>query len=89
MIFVGSRYESSPIEYSLDSSGLESHPTVYRERVASTANTRVHRWRAGDRLDILAATALGNPKDWWKILDCNPQVSDPNRIPNGFLLILP
>jgi nucleoid-associated protein YgaU len=29
--------------------------------------------RAGDRLDLLAAAALGDSTGWWRIADTNPQ----------------
>jgi nucleoid-associated protein YgaU len=32
--------------------------------------------REGDRLDLLAGTALGDSTGWWRIADANPQ-SDP------------
>jgi hypothetical protein len=32
--------------------------------------------REGDRLDLLAGTALGDSTGWWRIADTNPQ-SDP------------
>ncbi|MET9019920.1 hypothetical protein ABZV93_08060 [Actinopolymorpha sp. NPDC004070] len=32
----------------------------------------VYTARAGDRLDLLAATALGDSTGWWRIADTNP-----------------
>lgn len=48
-----------------------------------------HLWRAGDRIDRVAAWALGNPREAWRILDANPTIVDATNIEPGTVVRLP
>ena len=49
----------------------------------------VYRWKAGDRIDILAG-ALGIPRlKWWQILDANPEIRSPTLIRPGDVIKVP
>lgn len=37
----------------------------------SLAQTGVHTVTAGDRLDLIASTEIGDPSQWWQIADAN------------------
>lgn len=88
MIYIGSRYEDGTVSYVLDPKSQETRPTVLRGYQSRTAS-RVHRWRAGDRIDILAFQIYGSADDWWKIMDANPGILDPNSIRAGTVVRLP
>ena len=50
--------------------------SVYLERrfapqPGSLAQISVHTVTAGDRLDLIASTAIGDPSQWWRIADAN------------------
>lgn len=88
MIFVGSRYENSPVSYVLDPRAQETRPTVlrpYRRRRAE----KFYIWRSGDRMDILSQQRYGRPDRWWQIMDANPGIIDPNSIRPGTVLRVP
>lgn len=88
MIFVGSRYETADVEYVLDPTTGQTHPTVFRKPAASRLSS-MYVWRSGDRLDILAQERYGSPDDWWRIMDANPGIVDPYRLRPGMLIRLP
>lgn len=88
MIYLGSRYEDSEVTYVRDPKSRETRPTALRAYGARSA-AGVHRWRAGDRLDILAFQVYGDAAEWWKIMDANPGILDPNTIRPGTVLRLP
>lgn len=46
-------------------------------------------WTQGDRIDYLAQIHLGSVHLWYRIMDMNPHVSDPNHIAPGTLLRVP
>lgn len=48
-----------------------------------------HIWTEGDRMDLLAARFYGKPELWWKIMDLNPLLTDPNNIRIGTVINLP
>lgn len=49
----------------------------------------LYTWKTSDRLDRIAAKYLGDPKDWWKIMDANPMVQDPYDIRPGQQIRIP
>lgn len=52
------------------------------------ARLRLHAFRAGDRLSVLAADYFG---DWtlWRIIADRNEITDPRKIPVGTILIIP
>lgn len=88
MILINSRYASSDVTYVLDPKSAETRPTVMRPyKIEFTNNFYV--WRSGDRMDILANRKYGSPGEWWRIMDANPGIIDPNSIRPGTLLRIP
>ena len=44
--------------------------------------------RAGERLDLVAARALGSPEAWWRLCDANPTLHpDAHEYPGAELLV--
>jgi hypothetical protein len=48
-----------------------------------------YQWVEGDRMDNVAASALGDPGLWWYIMDANPTILDPFNIEPGTILKVP
>jgi nucleoid-associated protein YgaU len=63
--------------------------TVLRTVPAAAAPYTLHIWRSGDRPDLVAAEALGNPLLWWAIFDINPEIIYPLSIPPGTVVRIP
>lgn len=68
-----SRYHGVPTR---TCAGPDGRPVTYLERrfvpAPQTALTaQLHTVQQGDRLDLLAARAIGDPEQWWKIADAN------------------
>jgi hypothetical protein len=53
------------------------------------ANYFDHNWIDGDSLGKLANDYLGNSKFWWKIMEINPEISDPFYIEPGTVIRIP
>lgn len=89
MIFIDSRYEKASVVPIADASGR------YRATIVPCCSPQVpddftlHRVVDGERLDMLAAGAYGDPEMWWRIADANPEVFYPDDIPAGTLLRIP
>lgn len=89
MIQINSRYRTAEIGYVLDGRSGVTRATVFRERIEPTDQYDFWIWSDGDRLDLLAQRFYGKSGDWWRILDANPEVTDPATIPLGFHLRVP
>lgn len=64
--------------------------TLYRyPEVNGTRTLTYYVWRAGDRIDRLAAEHLGSPDLFYRILDLNPEIIDPHHIEPGTKVRLP
>lgn len=89
-IYLGSRYETSLVDFiSLSSSG-DGFPVVFYEFSSLGQLTySEYRWKAGDRLDQLAMTFYRDPEKWWIIAETNPEVLDIQNIPPGTVLRIP
>ena len=46
-------------------------------------------WNQSDRLDRIASRYLGSPLLWWKIMDANPIIQNPNDIRPGTQIRIP
>lgn len=92
MIYLSSRYADSEVTYILNSRTSTSTASVLRSAPSLNENYsygRVYRWRDGDRLDELAQRILGDSSEWWRILDVNPEITNPLAILPGTSLRLP
>lgn len=45
--------------------------------------------REGDSFELIAQYVLGDPQQYWRIADLNPQVKFPNEIPVGTVIRIP
>lgn len=45
--------------------------------------------RDGDSFESIAQLIFGDPQQYWRIADINPQVKYPNEIPVGTLIRIP
>lgn len=45
--------------------------------------------RDGDSFDSIAQYVLGDPQQYWRIADLNPQIKFPNEIPVGTVIRIP
>lgn len=48
-----------------------------------------HSWVYGDSLGALAEKYLSTSKFWWKIMEINPEISDPFSITPGTVIRIP
>lgn len=62
---------------------------VSRNFPRPTALFDLYNWVVSDRLDRIAAQFLGSPEDWWRIMDANPLIQDPNDIRPGQQIRIP
>lgn len=90
MIYIGSRYQSTPVQYVLDGRTGRTRPTIIRGNsdVAATS-TRVTKWEDGMRLDIVASSVFNDSEKWWRIMDQNPDILDPMSFVAGTTLRVP
>lgn len=90
MISTDGRYANSDITYVLNPKTGEMTATVFRKNRKSYAqSSRIWHWRYGDRLESISFKMYGTPKDWWRILDANPQIINPSVIAPGTSIRIP
>lgn len=89
-IYVGSRYEDDPVDRVLAASG-EFVPAVYHQDSPRVQifGYALHVAGYGERMDLLAATHLGDPELSWIIANANPEIFYPDDIPVGTVLRIP
>jgi nucleoid-associated protein YgaU len=54
-----------------------------------TVAFETHVARDGDSFESLAQKVFGDPQQYWRIADINPQVKFPNELPVGTLIRIP
>lgn len=90
MIYKGSRYEYSTIDYFTASPNGANTPIVFYEMIgASTLTYRLHTYIQGERLDQLAVKYFKSAISWWLIPEFNPEIIDFNNIEPGTVLRIP
>lgn len=90
MIYVGSRYEYSLIDYfSISPKGDENAMVFYDFPSGWTIDYLTYTWKDGDRLDTLANKFYERSSMWWVIMDYNPQITDIFNIPAGTIIKVP
>ena len=89
MIYSDSRYADGLVRKSYDSRTGKFEIGVRREFPNLNANFYYYVWVDGDRIDNLAYRITGNPDNWWKIMDYNPEVLDAQNIAPGTTLRIP
>ena len=83
-----SRYVGGTITRVPSSDGVYTL-TVLRTAPAQTQNYRYYTWQVGDRPDLVAEQAFGNPSLWWAIFDINPEILDPFNVVAGSIVRIP
>lgn len=49
----------------------------------------LYTWKESDRIDRVAARFGVSPLEWWRVLDLNPMILDPNDIRPGQQIRVP
>jgi hypothetical protein len=90
-VYRNSRYaDESTRDVILADSDGNRYRTLFRfPTVNGTRSVQYYVWRAGDRIDRLAAEHLGSPDLYYQILDLNPDIIDPHHIDPGTKVRLP
>lgn len=60
-----------------------------RTSSSRTVTVTDYAWRAGDRVDTIAARTFGDETLWWVLADANPQILDWTGIPAGTVVRIP
>jgi len=89
MIYTDSRYATGEITYANNARTGNNHITVFRTFPTKTYKFSIYVWTSADRIDILSAKLLGSSSLWWKLMDLNPEISNPHTIPVGTPLRVP
>lgn len=89
MIYTDSRYATGTILKAHDARTGTYRLAVYRKFPNAKLSFYYYNWVAGDRIDLIANQLLGSSSLWWKILDSNPEITDPFSIPVGTTIRIP
>lgn len=89
MIVLGSRYQNERLTTITNADGEVQTFVLRSTRPFAKRTQRVHLWRDSDRIDRVAEQYLGSASAWWRVLDVNPEILDPNRIPLGTAVRIP
>jgi nucleoid-associated protein YgaU len=88
MIAANSRYASSDL-VTFDVNGSTRKVIMPTEPVASTFAYVSHIYAGTETIDNLAATYFGDPTQWWRIANVNPEIMDWTNIVPGTTLRIP
>lgn len=87
MIFTGSRLEGCKLFYDNDH---EMNYIAYLDlNVPTSDGDLVYKFKAGDRLDLLAERFYNDPQKSWVILQANPEYSFEYEIKIGDNIVIP
>lgn len=89
MIYSDSRYSDGNIFRSYRPASDTYEATVTRVFPEKKAGYWVHTWQSSDRLDTLAFTYYRNADEWWRIMDFNPEITNPHVIAPGTNIRIP
>jgi nucleoid-associated protein YgaU len=89
-IYLGSRYETSVVDFVAFNSSYAAYPVVFYEFTdMGRLQYNTYVWKDGDRLDQVAATFYLHPEYWWLLAEYNPEIEDPHNIASGTILRIP
>lgn len=89
MLFLNSRYSTGAFGYARDSRTGDVRLTVFRPpRETITSSYDLYLWQQGDRIDIVAQRYT-DAVQWWRLLDVNPEITDPMNIAPGTYIRIP
>lgn len=89
MIYTDSRYADGTLIKAQDARTGHYRLGVYRKFPSKAAEYYQYVWVEGDRIDRVSNTLLGTPAFWWRIMDANPEITNPTNIPVGTILRIP
>jgi hypothetical protein len=89
MLTHDSRYADGKLFHAYTNNTQSYHPTILRKFPVKMSAFFLYEWKDTDRIDLLAQQFYNDPSWWWRIMDVNPEYSDPNNIPVGALLRIP
>jgi hypothetical protein len=90
MIFKGSRYEYSTVDFFSPKTTKSEQPVIfYTFSTLGRLSYWEHQYVQGERLDQIAAKYYQNPKSWWLIPEYNPEIVDFTAITPGTILRIP
>jgi nucleoid-associated protein YgaU len=90
MIFKGSRYQFSTVDFFSTKTTKSEQPVIfYTFSKLGLLSYWEHQYVQGERLDHIASKYYQNPKSWWLIAEYNPQIVDFTTITPGTILRIP
>lgn len=89
MIFSDSRYANGDITKNYNPTRNINAIIATRNFPEASSKFVVYSWNEKDRIDLVAYRFLGNAEHWWKIMDYNPEFSNPMDIPVGAYIRIP
>jgi hypothetical protein len=90
MIFKGSRYEYSTVDFFSPKTTKSEQPVIfYTFSTLGRISYWEHQYVQGERLDQIASKYYQNPKSWWLIPEYNPEIVDFTAITPGTILRIP
>jgi hypothetical protein len=89
MIFSDSRYANAVITKNYNTTRNTNAVVATRVFPIASSKFAVYVWTEKDRIDLVAYRFLGSPENWWKIMDYNPELSNPMEIPIGTYIRIP
>ena len=90
MIFKGSRYQFSTVDFFSTKTTKSEQPVIfYTFSKLGLLSSWEHQYVQGERLDQIASKYYQNPKSWWLIAEYNPQIVDFTTITPGTILRIP
>lgn len=89
MIYLGSRYQDTPVGYLLDGRTGKTRATVLRDRPTQDIVIASTTWRVGLRLDRVASGLYDDASEWWRIMDANDDIVDPMSLAPGMTVRVP
>lgn len=90
MIYKGSRYEYSTVDYiSTKLNGPENPIVFYALTTFTEVSYYEHTYVKGERLDQISSKYYKTPRYWWMIPEANSQITDFTNIKEGTILRIP
>lgn len=87
-IYQGSRYEFANVLRVLAPNG-SSRNTIMPVTRPTASSVILYTCIDGDRIDIIAYNYLGDPTQWWRIADANPDWLWWDTLPVGLVIRIP
>jgi hypothetical protein len=89
MIYADSRYANGDLRKANDARTGNYRLGVHRKFPSASKEFYSYTWVEGDRIDVVSNALLGSPVHWWKIMDVNPEISNPFNIAIGATIRIP